>query len=263
MIAFAASLESYDVEGAVAHYREHGYALLANVASESTLAALRARSDDIMQGRVTYPGLFYQMDSATGRYYDLEYGRGWEGPSPNYRKIEKLELDPIFLAWLDNTLFERIARAVIEGDVAIYRAVLFAKAARGGSELPWHQDAGKFWGIDRDPPLQIWTALDDAPILAGCVEVVPGSHAAGLVTPIGGVVPKVHVEAGRAAERAVAVAARAGDVMLIHNHLWHRSGSNATDHPRRAFTTCYMSAETRCMRTKRAPRVFPRVFTGR
>ena len=260
MNELAAPLESYDVASAVAHYREHGYALLRNVASESTLAALRARSEDIMQGRVTYPGLFYQLDSATGRYYDLEYGRGWEGPSPNYRQIEKLELAPIFLGWLDNVLFERIARAIIEGDVTIYRAVLFSKAARGGSELPWHQDAGKFWGLDRDPPLQIWTALDDAPLEAGCVEVVPGTQRAGLATPLGGVVPKPHVEAGNAETRKVAVPARAGDVMLIHNHLWHRSGPNATEHPRRAFTTCYMSAETRCMRTKRAPRVFPRVF---
>ena len=41
------------------------------------------------------------------------------------------------------------------------------KGADGGTELPWHQDGGSFWGLDRDPELQIWTALDDAPVEAG------------------------------------------------------------------------------------------------
>ncbi len=54
--------------------------------------------------------------------------------------------------------------------------------------------------------------------------------------------------------------ARAGEALLIHNHLWHRSGVNGTALPRRAFTVCYMAAETRCLRRKRAPRSFVRVF---
>ena len=44
-----------------------------------------------MLGRVTYPGLFFQHDTTTGNYQDLEFGKGWQGPSLNYRKIEKLE----------------------------------------------------------------------------------------------------------------------------------------------------------------------------
>jgi phytanoyl-CoA hydroxylase len=65
---------------------------------------------------------------------------------------------------------------------------------------------------------------------------------------------------GDAEARAVALPAKAGEAMLIHNYLWHRSGVNRTGQPRRAVTVCYMSAETRCMRTKRAPRAFVQVF---
>ena len=79
-------------------------------------------------------------------------------------KIEKLEKDPLYLAFMRNPLFERIARAHIDGAVALFRAVLFSKPASGGTELPWHQDGGRFWGVDRDPTLQIWTALDDCPV---------------------------------------------------------------------------------------------------
>ena len=142
--------------------------------TKPTLEALRARADDIMMGRVVYEGLFFQHDSGTGRYEDLEFGRGWVGPSLSYRKIEKLERDPVFRAWLENPLLERVVRAVVGDDVAIYRATLFNKSAEGGTELPWHQDGGSFWGLDRDPELQIWTALDDAPVEAGCVEVLDG-----------------------------------------------------------------------------------------
>jgi hypothetical protein len=246
----------------LARYDADGFVPLGRVASDATLEALRARTDDLMQGRVTYDGLFFQHDTATGRYEDLEYGRGWQGPSDNYRKIEKVERDPLFAAWIDNPLFERVARARIDGDVVIYRACIFAKRAHGGTMLPFHQDGGRFWGLSREPDLQIWTALDDAGEDAGCLELVPGTHKAGLVTPLGGVVQKNFLDASDCEERVVRLPARAGDVVLIHNHVWHRSGLNQTGAPRRALTICYMSAATKCLRTKRAPRVFSPAFRG-
>jgi phytanoyl-CoA hydroxylase len=248
------------LEAPLARFADQGFAPLGRVAADDALVALRARADAIMLGEVSYPGLFFQHDTTTGRYEDLEFGKGWKGPSLNYRKIEKLEQDPLFLAWIQNPLFARIARALVGDGVSLYRAVLFTKAARGGTHLPWHQDGGRFWGLDRDPILQIWTALDDAPASAGCVEVLSGSHRAGLATPLGGVVPEAHVQARGADAGALALPAAAGEAILIHNHLWHRSGVNETDAPRRAFTVCFMSAETRCLRTKRTPRSFVRVF---
>ncbi len=242
------------------HFAVHGWARLGRVASDEALAAMRARADDLMLGHVAYPGMFFQRDTDSGRYDDLTYGRGYEGPSLNYRKIEKLELDLLFRAWINNALFERIARANIAGNVAIYRALLMTKAATGGTCLPWHQDGGVFWGLDRDPELQVWTALDDAPVEAGCVEVVSGSHAEGLATRLGGVVPAEIALAKDAEARAFPLPAHAGEALLIHNHLWHRSGVNTTGRTRRAVTTCYMSAATRCLRKKRAPRTFVRVF---
>jgi hypothetical protein len=250
------------IAGAIAAWRAEGWALLPGVVSEEMLTALRERAEAIARGRVSYPGLFFQPDTPTGRYEDLAFGHGWVGPDREYRKIEKLELDPLFRAWLENPLFARIVRHVIPGAVSIYRAVIFAKAARGGSDLPWHQDAGRFWGLDRDPALQIWTALDDAPIGGGNLDVLPRSHLAGLATPLGGVVPRPNVEATDADAHRHRIPARAGDVVLIHNYLWHRSDANDTDSPRRGFTVCYMDADTRCTRKKRAPRQFVRVFEG-
>lgn len=249
-----------DLAGALAHFAEHGYARLGRLMSDDALSALRQRADDLMLGKVVYPGLFFQLDTETGAYEDLAFGRGFEGPSRNYRKIEKLEKDELFLAWLQNPVFERIARALVGDRVALYRAVLMNKASTGGTVLPWHQDGGLFWGLDRDPVLQIWTALDDAPAEAGAVEVVAGSHKAGLATPLGGVIPAPVVRQRRAEENRLLLEARAGDVLLLHNYVWHRSLVNRTGKPRRAFSVCYMSAETRCTRKRHAPRQFFRAF---
>ena len=254
---------SMDLDGALAEFAARGYARLGRVLDDAGVAALRERADDLMLGRVHGDELFFQRDTETGRYDDLTFGRGYEGPSPNYRKIEKLERDPLFRAWIENPLFERVARALIGEEISIYRAALFNKPAAGGTPLPWHQDGGSYWGLDRDPALQIWTALDDAPLEAGCLEVLPGSHAAGLATPLGGLVPRAVVEARGAEQAAVALPARAGEVILVHNYLWHRSGVNRTGRARRAFTVCYMTAAARCLRKKRAPRTFVRVFDRR
>lgn len=292
-----------ELDEAVAHYREHGWARLGRLATDETLALLRARVDAIMLGEVVYDGLFFQHDAETGRYEDLTYGKGWVGPSLRYRKIEKLEKDPLFWAWMTQPTFRRIAHRVYpacflddgangergEGSangetgesgvigergangessanrergtgVTIYRAFLMNKHAGGGSNLPWHQDGGEFWGLDREPLLQIWTALDDAGADGGCVEVVDGSHAGGLVTKLGGVVPDNHLRAKDADARATPLPADAGDVILIHNHVWHRSGRSNTGRARRAFSACYMDGATTCTRKKRAPRQFVRVF---
>lgn len=243
----------------LAHYRAHGWARLGLVAAPEALAALRRRVEQLMLGEVVHPGLFFQHDAPTGLYEDIPRGQGWQGPSLHYRKLEKLELDPLFAEWIGNPLFGRVARAVIGPDVSLCRAVVFTKAAHGGTDLPWHQDFGSFWGLDRDPELQLWTALDDAPAEAGCLEFVPDSHLAGRAHREGGVIPDdVMARSGNLA-RTVLVPAKAGEVLLIHNAVWHRSGRNATAGHRRALTICLMDAAARCTR-RRSPRRFPRLY---
>jgi hypothetical protein len=256
----APGTSSLDLSEPLAHYAEHGWARLGRVVSDAGLLTLRQRAEDLMLGRIVHPGMFFQRDTESGRYQDLRFGQGWEGPTVSYRKLEKLEKDPVFAAWIDNALFASVARSLIEGDVAIYRASLFNKGPHGGTLLPWHQDGGSYWGLDRDPSLQIWTALDDAPEDGGCLQVLSGSHRDGLATPLGGLIPAPVVMSRRADERKLALPAQAGEVILVHNYLWHGSGVNRTGRPRRALSFCYMSAATRCLRKKRAPREFPKVF---
>lgn len=240
---------------ALAEWAETGVARLDGVLDERDAARLAERASAIMAGQRAPERCFYQHDSATGRYEDLAYGKGFVGPSQAYRKIEGLEREPLFRAWIEHPALVALVRSEISGPVALCRAVLWNKAAGGGTELPWHQDGGPFWGLSQQPQLQLWTALDDAPQESGCVEVALGTHRGGLATPEGGTVPA----ALSATATATPVPARRGDVLLIHNLVWHRSGTNRTAAPRRALSVCYMSADTRCTR-KRSPRQFLRLF---
>jgi len=247
-----------DLDSALAHLAEHGWARLGVCGEPEAMAALRGQAEAITRAAAATDGLFFQHDSPSGAYDDLEFGGGWIGPSDGYRKVERLEHDPVFRAWIDNRLFGQVAHAAIGPAITLYRAVLWSKRASGGTELPWHQDGGKFWGLSAQPTLTIWTALDDTPVDSGCVEVIPGTHLAGLASPEGGTIADELV-APRLGD-AIMLPALAGEVLLLHNLVWHRSRRNRTAAPRRALSLALMSAETRCTRRRRAPRTFATLY---
>lgn len=252
--------QALDVDAALEAYARDGYVRLGRVLDDEGLEALRARTDALMLGEVVHEGLFFQPDATTGRYEDAPLGLGWQGPSLDYRKLEKLEKDPVFRAWIENPLAQRLVAKAIDGAAVLYRTIVFNKGPRGGSDIPWHQDGGKLWGLSEDPHFQFWTALDDAPLGGGCLEVVPGSHRWGLATALGGVVPADQVAARAAASHTVPLPVGAGESVLIHNLVWHRSGAGIPGRRRRAMSVCYMSERVRCLRTKKTPRTFFPVF---
>ena len=123
--------QDLDLRGPLTEFAEQGYARLGQVLSSEAAHQLAARAAALMQGEVRHPGMFFQHDSPGGRYEDMVFDAGWVGPSQSYRKLERLELDPLFRAWIENPLFERLAHAVLGPDITLYRAVLWNKALQG------------------------------------------------------------------------------------------------------------------------------------
>jgi ectoine hydroxylase-related dioxygenase (phytanoyl-CoA dioxygenase family) len=230
-------------------YQEQGYIKLGKLLSDAELSDMQKRIDDIMLGKadVDYARMMMQLDSETGQYSDVgSHTRGHKGATLNYRKIQELEFDPNFLAYMQRPIFYDLCRRVY-GDVPIscFRAMFMNKPARKGTYLPWHQD--RWTALDRDPLITMWTALDPATIANGCVQIIPGSHRAGLINPShdSGFLTNEQAAQHAPESKRVYLELQAGEVALLHNWLLHASDVNKTDIPRRAFSVCYMDGRTR------------------
>lgn len=239
-------------------FMEQGYLRLGALLDAPALAALQQRIDEIMLGKIPYPTMSFQLDGSTGEYKNLPPDTpGHKGATLNYRRITGLEQDPLFRAYIQHPLIRAITERYIGPNVSIFRAMFMNKPAEKGTVLPWHQDIGEGWGLDRNPIITVWTALDDATVENGCMQVVPGTHQLGVVNPSHFV-----TEADQARyiqDRAIVdLEVAAGEAILLHNFLFHRSGVNHTVGPRRALSTAYMDAATRDVKSGNTfPVVFP------
>ena len=230
-------------------FRRDGYVRLGRVVDDDELAALQQRIDQIMLGEVRYDGMMMQLDSESGDYADLPaQTRGFKGPSLAYRKIQDLELDPVFLAYLRRPLIRSLCERLVGPGITIFRSMFMNKPAHRGTLLPWHQDGGDQWGLDIDPIITLWLALDPATIANGCVQVIPGSHRLGLLSERGHTITPEQEAEHCPQDRIVHLELQPGELVLLHNFLLHRSDRNATDIPRRAFSACLMDAATRSKR---------------
>ncbi len=230
-------------------YEKDGYLNLGKVLSDDDLEALAQRINDIMLGKaeIDYDKVFMQLDSADGKYENAGAGgRGFKGATLAYRKIQDLEFDSLFRQYTDRPLFQEICARVYgsETPIACFRAMFMNKPAHQGTLLPWHQD--RWRQLDRDPLITVWTALDPATKANGCVQIIPGSHKKGLINPShnSGFLTPEQAEQHALPEETVYLELEAGEVALLHNWLLHRSDTNSTDIARRAYSVCYMDANT-------------------
>lgn len=240
-------------------YLRDGYLRLGPVLSPEEVAVLCARADELALGSRTFPELELQPD--TGGDYEQLPGavHAFERGTLLYRKIQGLQHDPLFARLLRQPLFAEICARHYgaHAPVSIFRAMVMNKPAGQGTYLPWHQDGGDVWKLDRDPLVTTWVALDPATRANGCVEVVPGTHRLGLLTTFGSTLTPEDAERHCPADAVLPLEVEPGHALLLHNWLIHRSGINPSPVPRRAFSACYMDGRTVGTLTGRH---FPMVF---
>src|ERR1700676_5050436 len=96
-------------------FETQGYLNLGKLLSDDDVSSLQKRIDDIMLGRasIDYNRLLMQLDSTTGQYDDAGVqSNGHKGATLAYRKIQNLEADDLFAAYLSRPVFQEIcARA--------------------------------------------------------------------------------------------------------------------------------------------------------
>lgn len=141
-----------------------------------------------------------------------------------------------------------VLRALIGPDVKMMQTMAFMKAAGKPGQAP-HQD--EYYIPTRDRSLcGVWIALDDATVENGCLEVIPGSHAAGVIYPTEGQtdprydVSPQSVQYPYGEDDYVPVPVAAGGAIFFNGYLLHRSQANRSSSFRRAFANHYMSASS-------------------
>lgn len=251
-----------------AEFHVQGYLRLGALLDADQLTAMQQRIDDIMLGKadVPYDQMLMQLDSSTGEYAKAgEQSLGHKGATLNYRKIEQLERDPLFLDYLQHPVFKECCDRLYgrHVPVGVFRSMFMNKPAGFGTKLPWHQD--RWTHFDRDPIATVWTALDPATKKNGCVQILPGSHRFGIINTQHGSGFLTEDQAAQAQRDGTVeyCELEAGECVLLHNWLLHASDKNHSDQSRRAFSVCYMDARTRTVDAAESTRpsgIMPVVF---
>jgi ectoine hydroxylase-related dioxygenase (phytanoyl-CoA dioxygenase family) len=141
-------------------FAQNGYLTVPALVDAGKLAACRARIEQIIAGR-------------DKRHMFVRYGAG--GRPVFYRVPQLAQHDKEYddLARQPN-IWEAVQDLI--GPAELFRDILVAKPPKEGHSVVYHQDAA-YWDVkDSSRSLSAWIALDDAPLEAGCLQFVPGSH---------------------------------------------------------------------------------------
>ena len=144
------------------------------------------------------------------------------------------EHDPYFEGMMFGSRFERLARTLLDEEVAGKNVQYFNKPAGIGRPTPPHQD-GAFFMLRPDHALTMWLALEDVGPEQGCVRYVRGSHERGLrahdrsgVLGFSRHIPDFGTDDDLANE--VACPCKAGHLIAHHSLTIHRADGNASKH---------------------------------
>jgi chlorinating enzyme len=139
-----------------------------------------------------------------------------------------------------------IVASILGDDVDCFLSQFIFKQP-GALGQPWHQDAFYF-PFEGPPQLGLWLAVTEARLDNGPLWVLPGSHH----EPVHPAVKDQREHANYAyveivdhkMDAAVPVLMQAGDLLIFHSHLMHKSTDNGSDDLRAAMVYHYATADT-------------------
>jgi ectoine hydroxylase-related dioxygenase (phytanoyl-CoA dioxygenase family) len=163
------------------------------------------------------------------------------------RNLWRLEKhDAYFAEFCANPEVLRMAAVMANGEVELAGAETFAKPARVGSVVPYHQDNAYF---NLAPPdcFTLWIALDPSTLENGCVYYVPGSHTGQRLPHVASGVLGNSMKADAVPEglREVPAVLEPGDAVIHHCMTIHRSEPNRSDRARLALVIVYRAKHCR------------------
>jgi ectoine hydroxylase-related dioxygenase (phytanoyl-CoA dioxygenase family) len=213
----------------IAAYRRDGYVVVPGVLAHGEVEALHREAERLWRDADTdpdRPGVFWRKHETLGRVAD--------------------RLDPVrtisegFAAVARDPRMTSLANDVL-GRGAFFKDKLIMKPP-GAFGYGLHHDYA-YWadlGATADEFTTLFVALDPSDAASGAVELFPGLHLRSL--PPHPADP-LDVDPGAVTgERSVIPTLAAGDVLLFHSLMPHRSAPNRSDRSRRVYIVTYMNA---------------------
>ena len=137
------------------------------------------------------------------------------------------------------------AEALLGEESYLYSHKMTMKQPREGGAWEWHQDFGYWYnnGCLRPDMLSIYISLDKATKENGCLQVLSGTHKLGRLDHVredGQTnVARTHLEAAIERYEHLYVEMEAGDALVFHGNLLHRSDANNSDTSRWGYICSY------------------------
>ena len=145
---------------------------------------------------------------------------------------------------------------LIGPDIRLFHLSVWPKDAGSGAYVSWHQDA-TYFALEPACHVTAWVALSDAPVEAGCMEVVPGSHKLGQLPHAEMQDPENLLSRGQELagdfdrSRTAFMPVKAGQFSLHHTHLVHNSRPNRSNDRRIGLGISYIPTSARCTSSTR------------
>ncbi len=215
-------------------FSRDGYLVLRGLLGDEHLAPVRSSIDDYVgdiraelerEGELALaPARPFAQNLIPLAQHMARYGRGWTEALATVA-IHDLHRAPELLSVLKALLGEQVCG----------HKQFNLRPKLPGQELttvPWHQDTA-YYGAHTvaDTIITTWVPLVPVSAHNGCLQIVPGSHLEGAIdhdTEIGeGKFLQLRGMPDPA--RVLTMEMEPGDVLLMHNLLWHRSLPNASD----------------------------------
>jgi ectoine hydroxylase-related dioxygenase (phytanoyl-CoA dioxygenase family) len=139
---------------------------------------------------------------------------------------------------------------LIGPDFYMWASNFFIKEPKTLETVAWHQDS-YYWPLTPPESLTVWIAFRDSDEENGAMEVIPGSHNAGLLrhNKMDDTESVLTLECDTAQFREdekVPLSIKAGCISIHDDKIVHGSPANPSDRPRVAFTVRYSKTKVKC-----------------
>lgn len=210
------------------HFEREGYCVLESILSKPDLAALDASCQCYLDEHTEL------MERVQADVLGLSHkGRRYFLPSWH-------ESESAMGRFLFCDLIEEILRSLLGEDAYLFLELFIVKSGRTGMPFGWHQDSGYLMGQSHEPYISLWCALDDATADNGALHVLPWSQTGSReILPHHKDKTSGDLIGYAGSDPGIVLPVPRGSIVVLSSALFHRSGPNTTEHPRRAFLASY------------------------